>query len=145
MFIGEAPGRRFEQLLNAAGLQREDVFVTNAVLCLPLDAGGRNRTPTAREIRECSGWVAETIAEVNPSLVVAMGRVALEGLRHVAPHAMSLLDAGDEPRTWNGRTLAATYHPGARSAVHRPWERQLEDWQRLGLWVQQNQNFRPYA
>ena len=45
-FLGDESGRRFERLLEAAGLRRDEVFVTNAVLCLPLDGVGRNRTPS---------------------------------------------------------------------------------------------------
>ena len=131
-FSGDAAGRRFEALLAEAGLTREEVFVTNAVLCLPLDAGGRNRPPTALERRNCSRWLEATIAEIQPELVVAMGRVALESLRAIHPHNLQLIHAAAGPVAWNGRRLAVLYHPGARSQVHRPWAAQLQDWRRIG-------------
>jgi uracil-DNA glycosylase family 4 len=157
LFVGEAPGRlgagrtgkpfsgdvsgdRLERLLQAAGLVRDSVFVTNAVLCLPLDSAGRNRTPRSREVAACNQWLNETILSVNPSMVVAMGRVALESIRRIEIHGLELSDAGSTPVAWHGRALATVYHPGARSQVHRPWEQQLNDWAHLGRWVMEAGN-----
>lgn len=152
LFVGEAPGRfgagvtgvpfsgdvagaRFERLLGAAGLDRRDVFITNAVLCLPLDAKGRNRTPRTSEVRNCSAFLSETIAAISPELVVAMGRVALGAVRRIEPVALDLKDAGRNPMRWNGRQLAVVYHPGARSQVFRSWDQQTGDWVQLGRWI----------
>jgi uracil-DNA glycosylase family 4 len=113
VFVGEAPGRlgagktgvpfsgdvagdRFERLLGEAGLRREAVFVTNAVLCLPLDGRGLNRTPRRRESPSCSGWLRETIDAVQPRVVVAMGRIALEALAEIEPHGLTLAQAGGD-------------------------------------------------
>ncbi len=131
-FQGDVAGRRFEMLLGEAGLCRDEVYVTNAVLCLPLDSAGRNRTPLGREVRACSGWLEQTIGAVEPPLVVAMGAVALAALALIEPHGVVVSNAGGTPTWWFGRQLAAVYHPGARAAVHRPWEAQLEDWRALG-------------
>src|SRR5918998_5648946 len=63
MFVGEAPGRQggdrtrvplsgdqsgrnFARYLAAAGLTREEIFITNAALCNPRSASGANRKPT---------------------------------------------------------------------------------------------------
>jgi len=131
-FSGDEAGRRFERLLSVAGLPRAEVFITNAVLCLPLDANGRNRTPSAAELRTCAGWLSATIDAVDPGLVVAMGRTALESLRRVELHALSLADTGRPPIPWRRRELAVVYHPGARSQVHRRWSQQIDDWRALG-------------
>lgn len=134
-FLGDVAGRRFERFLAYAGLQRENVFVTNAVLCLPLDGRGRNRRPRARELDECSGWLQDTLAAVDPDVVVAMGGVALEGLRRLEAHPLRVADAGSAPRPWHGRLLAVVYHPGARSRVHRPEAFQVADWAALRRWT----------
>lgn len=152
LFVGEAPGRfgagitgvpfsgdvagaRFERLLGAARLDRSDVFITNAVLCLPLDAKGRNRTPRASEVRNCSAFLSDTIAAISPELVVAMGSVALDAVRRIEPVTLELKEAGRDPLSWNGRQLAVVYHPGARSQVFRGWDQQIEDWVHLGKWI----------
>lgn len=134
-FSGDVAGDRFERLLGEAGLRREAVFVTNAVLCLPLDGRGLNRTPRRRESRSCSGWLRETIDAVQPRVVVAMGRIALEALAEIEPHGLTLALAGGDPVRWRGGHLAVVYHPGARAQVHRPWAAQVQDWCALGTWL----------
>jgi len=137
-FSGDASGDRFERLLDAAGLSRGEVFVTNAALCLPLDARGRNRPPRPSEIANCTPWLRATVATLQPSLVVAMGAVALRALSRIESHPLTLSAAGQAPVAWNGRYLAATYHPAARAQIHRPLSAQVEDWRHLGAWIRAN-------
>jgi DNA polymerase len=147
MFIGEAPGRlgaartgvpftsdqsglRFQRLLTAAGLHREDVFLTNALLCNPL-RDGANRPPHRRELATCARWLDAQLQLVNPSLVVTLGTAALEALRLIEHHPFALSrDAGRALR-WRGRTLVPLYHPSPRTAGRRPFSQQLEDFRAL--------------
>ncbi len=110
VFVAEAPGRlgadrsgvplsgdqtrrNFAALLAEAGIERSEIFVTNAVLCNPRDMQGNNSTPTAHEVRNCSRHLAETIAIIDPEYVVALGMVALKALGLVAPlHAVLARD-----------------------------------------------------
>lgn len=133
---GDAAGRRFEALLAAARLRREEVFVTNAVLCNPLDGGGRNRPPRAREVANCNDWLLAQISLVRPRLLVTLGAVALRALYQIERHPYTLPRDVGVPRPWRGRTLVALYHPGARSAVHRPWREQVADFRALGRLAQ---------
>lgn len=154
MFVGEAPGRlgaertgipffgdvsgeRFEQILSEMGLHREEVFVTNAVLCNPLDEIGRNARPTRGEIENCRPHLREAVRLVDPRFVVALGRVALNALARIDPHALDLSDAGQRLFPWSGRHLAVLFHPSPRSAVHRKWDRQQQDARRLGRRIHQ--------
>jgi DNA polymerase len=137
-FSGDEAGRRLERLLAAAGWSRGDVFITNAVLCNPRDAAGLNRRPSRRELGCCQPWLARQLDLIQPILVVALGATALATLRHIAPHPLRVADAGRLPIPWTGRWLAAVYHPGARSAVHRSFERQCDDFRRLGDWLRVN-------
>src|SRR5579884_3826361 len=90
LFVAEAPGRlggeltgvplqrdrsgkRFDRLLGAAGLTRDQIFITNAALCNPRDALGKNRPPSKAELRNCSHWLAETLDVIAPSVVVSLG------------------------------------------------------------------------
>ena len=78
MIIAEAPGRYgadrtgvplsgdrsgdiFDRLLESAVWERKHLFITNAVLCNPRDTRGRNRRPSATEIRNCSDFLAGQI------------------------------------------------------------------------------------
>jgi uracil-DNA glycosylase family 4 len=137
-FLGDESGRRFESLLADAGLTREGVFVTNAVLCNPLDAQGRNRRPKAAEIARCSGFLRRQVVAVNPAIVVALGGVALDALARIEAHGLSLRQTCARPRAWFGRTLVAVYHPGRRALVHRGQAQQVEDWRYLGALVSES-------
>jgi len=137
-------GTRFAAFLAAAGIPRDDVFITNAVLCNPVDAAGRNRPPTAREVARCRPFLARTLALVPAPVVVALGRVALESLRRVAPHEADLArDAGRAIAWFDGRALVPMYHPSRQSTLHRPHESQLADWRRLGEIVRAHAPARP--
>lgn len=133
-FAGDESGRRLDVLLSAAGWSRSDVFLTNSVLCNPLDTSGNNRAPTRREIRNCENWLLEQIVVVNPAVVVALGAVASHALRSIEHHSLGLHNSADQPVLWFGRVLAVRYHPGARAAIHRSVDDQLYDFQALGEW-----------
>ncbi len=141
-FGGDESGRRLDRLLEAAGWRRDNVFITNAILCNPLDESGRNRAPRATELRYCRQWLKAQIDTINPAVVVALGAVALASLNHIEPHDLRVRHAGESPLFWYSRHLAAAYHPGARAAIHRPVESQIEDFQRLGDWSRRAVTFR---
>ena len=145
MFVAEAPGRRgadrtgvplsgdrsgvrFDALLAAAGWRREDVFITNAVLCNPRTPDGqRNRPPLRSELAACADHLRRQLGVVDPLVVVPLGAVALAGLEAIARHGLTLRAAVGQPVPWHDRWLFPLYHPGDRSLLHRPLEQQLED------------------
>ncbi len=77
---GNQTGRNFAALLAVAGLERRDIFVTNAVLCNPRDEHGRNRTPKREELAACRGFLDRQVALVDAPVVVTLGAVALSAL-----------------------------------------------------------------
>ncbi|HZS00856.1 MAG TPA: uracil-DNA glycosylase [Chloroflexota bacterium] len=152
LFVAEAPGRfggdrtavplhgdrsgaTFAYLLAAAGLERTQVFVTNAVLCNPRDAAGRNARPTPAELRNCSAHLAAQIAVIDPPWVVALGHTALRALALLAPHGARLAADVGRPRPWYGRWLVPLYHPGPRALIRRPLAAQVEDYRELARLV----------
>jgi uracil-DNA glycosylase family 4 len=135
---GDQTGRNFHQLLSAAGLTRDDVFVTNAILCNPRNVESRNAKPTRDEIRNCSCFLASTLELVAPAFVVTLGAVALDALKLISPHEIRLSRDVGQPVRWHGRWLAPLYHPSPRAQLHRPIEQQLEDFRRLGDVIRQS-------
>jgi len=129
---GDQTGRNFDQLLAAAGLTRDDVFVTNAVLCNPRNVESRNAKPTRDEIHRCSGFLATTLTIVEPAFIVTLGAVSLEALKLIAPHDLSLSRDVGQPIRWHDRWLVPLYHPSPRAQLHRPFDQQLADFRRLG-------------
>lgn len=128
-FDGDQSGRRLDQFLASAGWTRDDVFVTNAVLCNPRTDDDRNRPPCRSELANCRPHLADTIEIVNPRLVLALGAHALAALGAIHPHGLVLGRDVARPARWMGeRWIVALYHPGARAAVHRADDLQREDW-----------------
>ena len=91
MLIGEAPGRKedetgrpfvgpagklLDSLLEKAGLNRGDVYITNIVKCRPPG----NRDPTEEEKRTCSPHLLSQISLINPKVVITLGRHSSEFL-----------------------------------------------------------------
>lgn len=134
-FAGDQTGRNFALLLAAAGLQREDVFITNAILCNPRDERGRNRGPAREEIASCRPFLVRQLAVIGAPIVVTLGAVALAALDTIAAHGLRLKDAVGRPIRWQGRMLVPLYHPGPRAQLHRPFATQQADFAALGALI----------
>jgi uracil-DNA glycosylase len=132
---GDRAGRTFATLLDAGGFERSAIFVTNAVMCNPRDAGGRNDRPTGHEVANCGPHLARLIAIVQPEWVITLGVVALAALRRIAPHDLVLARDVGHPIPWHGRRLVPLYHPGARALIRRPLPLQRADYERLAALV----------
>lgn len=135
-FHGDRSGDRFEQLLDLAGLDRDEVFVTNAMLCHPADAAGRNRRPRRGELAACARYLEATLGIVEAPVVAAVGGVALDALGRIEPHGIARIsEAAGRSHAWAGRTLVPLVHPSARTQGRRSWAQQRRDWRRLGRLV----------
>ncbi len=98
MIIGEAPGadedksghpfwgragQVFNSLLAAAGIARENVWVTNTVKCRPTKGDGRrvsNRPPLAPEIKACNIWRTGELEIIKPRIICCLGAVAAKAI-----------------------------------------------------------------
>lgn len=146
MFIGEAPGRQggdrtripfsgdqsgrnFERYLASTGLTRERIMIVNAVLCNPRTQSGANRTPTVREVANCSTFLGRLIETIDPCVIVTLGRIALDALRRVQYHDFSLQGNVGKICRWHERWLVPLYHPSPQVlASHRREAEQLQDY-----------------
>lgn len=156
MFVAEAPGRdgadrtgvplygdrtgdNFAHLLDVLGWRREWIFITNAVLCNPRGPDGRNRPPTAAELRHCAPFLRATIDLVNPRYVVSLGRVALAALDGVEAHGLDLRRDAGQRCAWRGRVLVPLYHPSPRVlASRRDLAAQEADYRRLAACLRED-------
>ena len=110
-FVGPA-GRLLDDALREAGVTRNAVFVTNAVKHFKWEPRGKRRmhkTPAQREVDACHYWLERELAQVSPSVVVALGATALKALLEDA-HA-KLQDHFEKATRKDGRTILATWHP----------------------------------
>jgi uracil-DNA glycosylase family protein len=112
-FVGPA-GKLLDRALAAAGIERGEIFVTNAVKHFKHEPRGKRRLhkrPDRGEIEICRWWVKNELELVKPKLVVALGVTALQSL---SPHKGSLTAVRNETiKTREGRMMRATIHPSA--------------------------------
>ncbi len=81
-FVGPA-GKMLDAALEAAGIRRADVYVTNAVKHFKNEPRGKRRLhkkPDASEIDACRWWLDNELAIVQPAVAVALGATAVRGL-----------------------------------------------------------------
>lgn len=128
---GDQTGRNFELLIASAGLGRDSIFVTNAVLCNPRTPFGNNDSPSLTEIRNCSRYLTEILQIVKPRYIVPLGRVALASLNAIEPHGISLLQGVGKEFPWRGYLVYPLFHPSPRAFVHRTRDQQIEDYKNL--------------
>ncbi len=122
MLIGEAPGRnedeqgkpfcgaagkKLDLLLESAGLQRKDVFITSVIKCRPPE----NRVPTLEEATTCKiNYLLVQVQLLQPEVIGLMGRVAIE---HVLGEPISLATMHGKIIERKGQKYAILYHPAA--------------------------------
>lgn len=67
-FVGAA-GKYLNELLEIAGLKREDVYIANVLKCRPPG----NRNPQAEEIEACAPYLRQQTRLINPKYIVTLG------------------------------------------------------------------------
>lgn len=123
-FVGQA-GKLLDSMLRAIGLTRADgppekqVFIANTLKCRP----PRNRNPEPEELAQCEPYLNRQIALVQPRIILAMGRFAVQSLLRSSEPIGRLRGRVHE---YQGVPLIVTYHPAylLRNLVDkaRAWE-----------------------
>jgi len=130
LFVGEAPGRlgaertgrpftgdrsgsRFEELLASIDLSREEVFVTNAVLCSPSD-DAQNFAPDGQELHNCSRFLKESLNLLRPPVVATLGSVALRAVGRLIDRPLVLAEVAGSIIECDDFLLVPLYHPSPR-------------------------------
>jgi uracil-DNA glycosylase len=104
-FVGAA-GRLLTSLLESAGLDRRDIYITNIVKCRP----PRNRDPEPAEVEACSHYLDEQIDMLQPDVILLLGRHALTRL---LPGAGGISRLHGERVRHDDRVFVPLYHPAA--------------------------------
>ena len=107
-FVG-ASGKFLTELLSNAGLNREDVFITNVVKCRPPG----NRDPLPDEIEACAPYLERQIRVIDPDVIVTLGRFSMS--RFFPGERISKIHG--VPKEIGKRLVAPMYHPAA--ALHQ--------------------------
>jgi uracil-DNA glycosylase family protein len=112
-FVGPA-GRLLDDALEAAGIERERVYVTNAVKHFKWTPRGKRRihaTPNVSEVLACKPWLDRELGAMEPSVLVLLGAVAVRSV--LGPgHRIGEL-RGRVLETGPVRATVVTVHPSA--------------------------------
>ena len=112
-FVGPA-GAMFDAALEAAGIDRSTVYVTNAVKHFKFAARGKRRIhnkPDAGEIEACRWWIGHERDLIRPALTVALGATAARSLMGKAVTISKV--RGKPQRLADGSECWVTVHPSS--------------------------------
>jgi len=102
-FVGDA-GRMLNRIINAMGLQREEVYICNVVKCRP----PQNRNPEKDEIAACSPFLLRQLHSIKPEVIVALGTFAAQTVLGSKEPISKLRGKFHD---FHGVPLMPTYHP----------------------------------
>ncbi|MGQ9692428.1 MAG: uracil-DNA glycosylase [Thermaceae bacterium] len=103
-FVGKA-GQLLDRILEAAGIPREEVYITNIVKCRP----PQNRTPLPDEAKACTArWLVKEIEHVRPQIIVPLGAVAAE---FFLGEKASITRVRGQWFHWQGIRIFPMFHP----------------------------------
>ena len=112
-FVGPA-GRILDQALQEAGIDRDGVYVTNAVKHFKWEPRGkrrRHKRPDAGEIAACRPWLDHEIELVRPKVVVCLGATAAQAL--LGRTFKVTKQRGELFPQPEGHVITATVHPSS--------------------------------
>lgn len=125
MFVGEAPGAEedrqglpfvgragafLSELLEGIGMKREDVFISNVLLCRPPG----NRDPQGEEIESCRPWLDAKVDLIQPRIIATLGNFATKLLTG-NPTGITRVRGTPQEHEIGGRSLYVLplFHPAA--------------------------------
>jgi len=161
MFVGEAPGldedgegepfvgaagQLLTRIIQATGLDRDQVYIANILKCRP-DTPGKsfgNRKPRPQEMETCFPWGKRQIEIIQPKVIVALGGTAVEGLLGKMPSGITRLRGNWQ--AYREVPVMPTFHPSYllrnQSWVikRHVWEDMMQVMERLGMHISDKQH-----
>ena len=123
-FVGPA-GRLLDRALEAAGIEREHLYVTNAVKHFKWQLRGKRRlhkTPAQREIEACHQWLEREVKVIQPHVIVALGSTAAKAV--ISKDFKVSVQRGQLVRSALAPYVFATFHPSALLRLREAEERE---------------------
>jgi len=134
-FVGRA-GQLLTKILKAAGIERQDIYITNIVKCRPPG----NRVPDVEEMMACDAYLQAQIAIMNPAILICLGSTPTKWILKTTEGITKLRGKWFD---WKGIRVMPMFHPSyllryASNKVggpkHQTWEdiqHVAEEWNRL--------------
>lgn len=124
-FVGPA-GRILDEGLEAAGIARQEAYITNVVKHFKWRPAGKRRlhqTPRANEIEACRPWLDAELEVVKPEAVVCLGATASKAL--LGSKVKVTQDRGRLIDSELARVVAVTVHPSSILRIREDEERRI--------------------
>jgi len=102
-FIGKA-GKLLTRILDAAGISRKEVFISNVVKCRPPN----NRVPSLEEMMACNSYLEAQISLINPEVIVCLGSTPTKWLLKSTEGISKIRGKWFK---WRGIDLMPMFHP----------------------------------
>ena len=122
-FVGPA-GRMLAELMERAGLDRSQIYMTNAVKHFKWEPRGKRRLhsrPNTTEIEACRGWLLAEVEAIRPEMILCLGSTAGQSFSGRGFRVQR--DRGQPTSTPWAPWWMATYHPSALFRARSPEER----------------------
>jgi DNA polymerase len=140
-FIGDA-GAKLDSILNYVGVSREEIYITNSVLCRPPN----NRSPRPEELFACRSRLFEQIELIRPPVIVLLGKIATQQVLMDGKPFKGALSQYFSDKTQDGwikinignheSKVLVTYHPSYHlRSPDRAYKTTLPHWTQLKEWV----------
>ena len=123
-FVGPA-GKVLDRALEDAGIDRDEVYVTNAVKHFKWEPRGKRRIhqkPSSRDIAACRPWLEAELRLIEPKLVVCLGSTAAQTI--FGPSFRVTKQRGQVLESSLAKKVVATVHPS--SLLRQPDEESRE-------------------
>ena len=127
-FVGRA-GQLLTKIIQAMGMQREDVYICNIIKCRPPD----NRTPETEEILACQPFLVKQLQAIRPRFICALGGPAAQTLLRTKEPISRLRGKFYD---FHGIPLLPTYHPAF--LLRNPYEKKTV-WEDMKLLLREMQ------
>ncbi|WP_245455109.1 UdgX family uracil-DNA binding protein [Mesorhizobium sp. M9A.F.Ca.ET.002.03.1.2] len=125
-FVGPA-GKVLDAILDDAGVDRQKVYVTNAVKHFKFEPRGKRRIhskPNAGEVQACRWWLDKELDLIKPNLAVALGATAAQSLLGKAVPIMRM--RGEVIEREDGLRVFVTIHPSFILRIRDAKDKQAE-------------------
>ncbi|HEX4468519.1 MAG TPA: UdgX family uracil-DNA binding protein [Gemmatimonadaceae bacterium] len=114
-FVGPS-GKLLDRALDDAGIDRDDVYVTNAVKHFKWERGEKSarrihKKPNDAEIRACYPWLEEEIRLVEPQVIVCLGATAAQAMMGKSFRVTK--ERGRPVKAPSGKVVIASVHPSS--------------------------------
>lgn len=126
-FVGAA-GKFLDELLEEAGLKREEVFIVNVLKCRPPS----NRNPQADEIEACAPFLREQTQSIDPWIIVTMGNFATQFILRTGTGITRLRGTVQQAGRF---VVLPVFHPAAAIYDRSKRDVLLEDFRQVGALV----------